>query len=98
MSIETDDIKVLLKYRHKDDIFVTECKTGSSWFSEIQMLDGWAMKKKWSQPLSVGYEIKISRGDFLNDNKWMGYLPYCNELYFVCPVGLIKNLALLISG
>jgi hypothetical protein len=37
----------------------------------------------------VGYEIKVSRGDFLQDEKWQGYLPYCNKFYFVCPAKMI---------
>lgn len=53
-------------------------------------LDGWAMKRSWSNPLVSGYEVKVSRSDFLRDDKWMAYLPLCNELYFVCPSGLIE--------
>lgn len=36
------------------------------------------------------YEVKVSRGDYLRDDKWRGYLAFCNEFYFVCPDGLIK--------
>lgn len=36
-----------------------------------------------------GYEIKVSRQDFLTDKKWQEYLPYCNQFYFVVPKGLI---------
>jgi len=38
----------------------------------------------------IGYEIKISRQDFLRDNKWPKYLGMCNELYFVCPWKIIR--------
>ncbi len=48
------------------------------------------MRKSWSQQIFTGYEIKVSRSDFMNDDKWPSYLPYCNEFYFVCPTGLIK--------
>jgi hypothetical protein len=48
------------------------------------------MKKSWSTPLVWGYEIKVSRSDFLNDQKWHAYLTFCNEFYFVCPQGLIQ--------
>jgi len=36
-----------------------------------------------------GYEIKVSRSDFLGDDKWDNYLKYCNYFYFVAPKGLI---------
>jgi hypothetical protein len=54
-------------------------------------MDLWAMKKSWSQPNTIAFEIKVSRSDFLKDSKWPGYLPFCNEFYFVCPYGLIQN-------
>ena len=37
-----------------------------------------------------GYEIKVSRSDFVNDTKWQDYLPYCHQFYFVCPPDLIQ--------
>lgn len=37
-----------------------------------------------------GYEIKVSRADFLQDKKWKEYAAFCNLLYLVCPKGLIK--------
>jgi hypothetical protein len=37
----------------------------------------------------TGYEIKISRSDFVGDDKWYEYLPTCNQFYFVCPYKLI---------
>lgn len=37
-----------------------------------------------------GYEIKVSRQDFQNDNKWREYLGYCDYFYFVCPADMIK--------
>ncbi len=35
------------------------------------------------------YEIKSSRGDFLADDKWERYLPYCTHFAFVAPAGAI---------
>jgi uncharacterized protein (UPF0147 family) len=84
-----DSIINLLASRHSSDIFVPECKNGSSYGGHLR-LDAWAMKKAWTNPLTIGYEIKKSRSDFLNDTKWMNYLQYCNEFYFVCPFGLIQ--------
>lgn len=48
------------------------------------------MRKSWTKPGYIGYEIKVSRSDFLSDTKWPAYLPSCNELWFVCPSGLIR--------
>jgi len=95
MTITAKNIKTLLETRHRNngDIFVDECKVGSSWQSGFEQhcyrLDAWAMKKSWTNPTVWGYEIKVSRSDFLNDNKWQNYLPYCTDFYFVCPKGLI---------
>jgi len=47
------------------------------------------MRKSWANPLVIGYEIKVNRSDFVNDQKWHGYLPFCNEFCWVCPYGLI---------
>ena len=33
----------------------------------------------------------FSRGDFLRDEKWPMYLPYCNQLYFVAPKEVISR-------
>lgn len=74
----------LLSEKHSKDIFVSECKVGCSYIGAPR-LDAWVMKPSWSNPLAIGYEIKVSRHDFFNDEKWRSYLPYCNEFYFVCP-------------
>ncbi len=95
-NITANTINKLLQNRHAQDVYVSQCKTGASWSSrffksqhQLLILDGWAMKKKWTKPLVIGYEIKVSRSDFMGDDKWQGYLPYCNELYFVSPPGVI---------
>lgn len=80
----------LLASRHKDDVFIPECNTGPVQNRKSARIDAWAMKKSWANPMSIAYEIKVSRGDFLRDNKWQAYMECCNELYFVCPSGLIK--------
>lgn len=90
MTISSGTIVELLRVKHAKDVFVTECKDGPSQSASHSRLDVWAMKKSWANPLSVGYEIKVSRGDFLQDNKWRSYLPCCNEFSFVAPKGLIK--------
>jgi hypothetical protein len=89
VSIAAQQIEKLLAQKHAEDVFVPECKNGPSNGGELLRLDAWAMKKSWSKPLTVGYEIKVSRSDFMKDEKWKFYLQYCNELYFVCPAKLI---------
>jgi hypothetical protein len=37
------------------------------------------------------YEVKSSRGDFLADAKWRGYLAYCTHFAFVAPAGAIMR-------
>ena len=37
-----------------------------------------------------GFEIKVSREDFLQDKKWQLYSQFCSELSIVCPSELIQ--------
>jgi len=88
--IKANDILKLLLQRHKNDIAVPECKNGSTWSSNnILRFDLWVMKKSYTRPMTWIYEIKVSRSDFINDNKWQKYLPYCTDFYFVAPIGVI---------
>ena len=90
-EISTSDILDLLRYKHREDVFVSECKDGPTWSGKgHHRMDAWTMKRKWTHPLTIAYEIKKSRSDFLRDNKWSAYLPCCNQLFFVCPNGLIQ--------
>ncbi len=76
----------LLECRHSRDVFVSECKTGPTHGANHRRLDAWAMHRSWSKPHTFGYEIKVSRNDFLRDDKWTDYLGYCTNFYFVtCP-------------
>jgi len=84
------DIEAMLRQKHAEDIFVAQCKTGPTQ-TGVQIFDGWALKPSWANQSAIGYEIKISRGDYLRDDKWRGYLPYCNEFYFVVPSGLLEK-------
>lgn len=34
-------------------------------------------------------ELKSCRQDFEGDNKWKGYLDYCDRFFFMCPEGVI---------
>lgn len=85
-------IKKCLEKRHHNDFFMCEVKTGPSWFSRgLGIVDVFVMKKSWVNENIRIYEIKVSRSDFVKDEKWMNYLPFCNEFYFICPSGLIKR-------
>ncbi len=87
--ITAQHIVNLLAARHSDDVFVPECKNGPSMSGGHRRMDAWAMKKSWSKPRMFAYEIKVSRSDFLKDDKWTDYLEYCTDFYFVCPSKLI---------
>ena len=83
-------IQELLARKHSKDLYVPECKNGPTIWTSHSRIDGLAMKKSWSNLVFDGYEIKVSRSDFMNDDKWHAYLPMCNRLWFVCPSGLIQ--------
>lgn len=93
-KVTSTEIKKALAEKHSKDFFITECKNGSTYFPPAQGLlkfDGLAIKKSYTQPCIAIYEIKVSRGDFLQDPKWHLYLQYCNEFYFVVPKGMVKK-------
>lgn len=83
------NICAALAKRHTMDMFFTEVKNGPSWIGRHSRIDALAIKKSWLSPCISGYEVKVNRSDFVQDNKWQAYLEMCNELYFVCPKGLI---------
>lgn len=93
-KITSSEIKIALSNFHEKDFFLTEVKNGSTYFPSAQgllMFDGFAMTRSYTKPCIKIYEVKVSRGDFLRDNKWNLYKQYCNELYFVVPKGLIDK-------
>lgn len=83
-------LKQALASRHSDDVFVDECKNGATYTANHRRLDAWAMKRTWSPITTLGYEIKVSRSDWLNDNKLHHYLPLCHLLYIVAPKGVVQ--------
>jgi Fe2+ transport system protein FeoA len=87
--VTAHEIVALLAARHTGDVFVPECKDGPTVSAQHRRLDAWAMKRSWAHPKTSGYEVKVSRSDFLRDDKWRDYLPLCNELWFACPHGVI---------
>ncbi len=91
IKISSSDIKKLLANKHSTDVFISECKMGSSYAGDSPIIDAWAMKKSWTSLAFTGYEIKISRSDFLADNKYHQYLPACTYFYLVTTKGVIKD-------
>lgn len=91
-AIRSDQVKRALANRHTDDLFLTEVKTGRTWDNrELLKFDALAMKRSWANPCLSGYEVKVSRNDFMQDTKWPGYMAYCHKFSFVCPKGLISK-------
>lgn len=90
MKIVSNQILALLQSKHSNDVFIPECKTGPTQVGSHQRFDAWVMPRSWVNHTTIGYEIKVSRQDFLGDDKWRGYLKYCHEFYFVCPPGIIQ--------
>ena len=82
----------LLETKHTKDVFIAECKNGETWGArDLLKLDAWVLQRTYSPLTTIGYEIKCSRADFENDQKWIGYLDLCHLFYFVCPAGLIRS-------
>lgn len=90
-SITAPQLVSLLEAKHSKDLCVAECKDGPTQFGPgCLRMDFWTMPRSWAKPWVSAYEIKISRGDFMRDDKWPGYLQHCNMFSFVCPAGLIQ--------
>jgi len=86
------EIKIALSLKHKRDYFMTEVKNGPTHFAtNLRIIDAVAISKSWANPCITGYEIKVSRPDFLNDEKWHEYLGLCHKFSFVAPKGLIDK-------
>lgn len=92
-EVTARDIKLALAKKHQTEFFLTEVKNGPTGVVRGQLLifDAIAIYKSWSRPQIRGYEIKVSRSDFLRDSKYSLYLPYFHEFYFVVPSGLVQR-------
>ena len=88
--VRESDITKALKERHdkRGDFFASQVKMGSA---GSKILDGVAIPPTWSPRTIIGYEIKVTRADFLSDQKYPHYMETCNLFYFVVPKGLIKK-------
>ncbi len=91
-GITAADILTALAKQHAVDLWLMEVKTGSTFMSkrgELLRLDGLAIKRSWARPLFTGYEVKVSRSDWLRDDKWPYYMQFCHKLFVACPAGLV---------
>lgn len=93
-EVTSNQIKAALAKKHGErEFFMAEVKNGPTGVMTGQLLqfDGVAIYKSWSHPQIRGYEIKVSRSDFLRDIKYSQYLPYFHEFYFVVPAGMVQR-------
>lgn len=79
----------MLAARHADDVFVPECKDGPTQTRAHLRLDAWVLAKTWSPITTIGYEVKVDRGDWRRDDKIHNYMPLCHLLYVVAPKGIV---------
>lgn len=93
-KVTSTAIKIALAKKHWKDFFLTEVKSGPTQLArpcDLKILDSLAVRKSWTNPCFTGYEVKISRSDFLRDAKFYTYEELCNCLYIVCPKGMIDR-------
>ncbi len=83
------DLQLMLANRHCGDVFVPECKDGPTQTRAHRRLDAWVLLKTWSPITTIGYEIKVDRGDWRRDAKIADYMPLCHLLYVVAPRGVV---------
>lgn len=83
---------LLATRRENGEVAVQELSC-ASWGS-----NGWVdvatVKPSWSNPNPTGYEVKVSRSDFMSDvrsGKYRRYLPFFRRFYFACPAGMVKK-------
>lgn len=90
--LRADEVLHALARRHSKDLWLTEVKTGPTWnarVGQLHRIDGLAVRRSWSSPCITGYEVKVSRQDWVRDEKWHAALPDCHVFYIGCPHGLI---------
>lgn len=93
-EVTSNQIKEALAKKHGErEFFMTEVKNGPTGVGpgELLQFDAVAIYKSWTRPQIRGYEIKVSRSDFLRDIKYSRYLPYFHEFYFVVPAGMVQR-------
>ncbi len=98
-KITADAVKSLITRRHDTTggewaVFL-ELRNGTGWVGQTRSIDVFAMNTWPSGKFRrVGYEVKISRSDFLREMKdpdkraWA--MEVCNEFWFAAPSGVIQ--------
>jgi len=86
-------IELLRAQYEQSHVFYDQVVLGSIWGAGTSrgapIMDAVAIRKSWTRWCVHGFEVKVSRADFLADKKWRQYLPHCNRFSFVCPRGVI---------
>lgn len=80
-----DEIKILLRNRFAfstSSIFIPEYTWGNLRIDALII--------NTQKRLIRGFEIKVNRSDFLQDEKWIMYSQFCSSLSIACPEGLIQ--------
>lgn len=102
--IDSNHIKTLLanKFggnsgaRAGQHVFLTEVRNATGFYGSTRYADGLSMCMYPSQGLEIqGYEIKVSRGDWLselkNPEKANEIMQYCDRWWLVCPKGVVNK-------
>lgn len=83
--MNSDDIKEKLKYiGGYTSTAIPEFTWDNRLRVDMLLID---THKRWLR----GFEIKLTKADFLNDYKWTQYTEFCSSITIVCPAGLIKK-------
>lgn len=86
-------VEALLHARFNADFFTTtEFQVGGrNGPGAGGRIDYLAIRPSWSNPEIEAVEVKVSRADFLADNKWPQYLPYATRFWFATAPGIVQR-------
>lgn len=79
-----------LRRRHSKDFFLLEVKDGPTQSGTHRRIDAWVLVRTWSPPTIIGYEVKLTRSDWLRDQKFESYRQMCHLLYVVALPGVVQ--------
>lgn len=82
---KSNDIKKIIIKKMRDKYYLADELSISRYRFDVLSVQKYGKNKK-----IIGYEIKTSKNDLVNDKKFENYLNYCNILYFVVPEELEK--------
>ncbi|MDQ7794128.1 MAG: MmcB family DNA repair protein [bacterium] len=92
--VRADEILGALQRETPDDhVFFAAVKTGPTQLggTQLRVLDAVWLRRSWTRPWITGFEVKVSRGDYTRDEKWVEYLEVCHRFYFVAPPDVISR-------